>query len=160
MTSIKILTSFTALLCICTTTQSLKGQTTFIDDIVLSEFDCATTINDVNKSWKPVKDSVFRYAPFSIRNKGLNAAFLNQLASLTECCCPASLASIDSINKKFPKPDVTIKTDSLIKQYYFFRSKEYCQYRSKKLKLSDNIPYTIILIFNIKTSLLIDVITN
>jgi hypothetical protein len=121
---------------------------------------CDLTIKEINKSWKPVKDSIFRYTPFSLKNKGLNYEFLGRIGSLKECCCPTSLASIDSINKKFPNPDAIQKTTTLVKQYYFVRIKEYCNYKSKKLKLSDNIPYTIILIFDKKTDLLVDVITN
>ncbi len=152
----KLLITVSALLCLNTTTLFLNAQGR--SDMPIA--DCEFKINKIRDSWKPVKDSIFRYTPFSLKNKGLNYEFLGRIGSLKECCCPTSLASIDSINKKFPKPDAIQKTPTLVKQYYFFRLQEYCNFKSKKLKLSDNIPYTIILIFDKKTDLLVDVITN
>lgn len=157
MIVLRFLISITVLLRLCTTTLFLNAQNTLINDVV--EFDCKHTITQIRDTWKPVKDSVYRYSPFNYYIKELNRVFLGQIQSI-KYICPQSEITIKNLSALFPKPDVTIKTDSLIKQYYFFRNKEFCNYKSKKLNLSDNIPYTVILIFNKKTNLLVDTITN
>ncbi|MBX2903963.1 MAG: hypothetical protein KF872_10445, partial [Chitinophagales bacterium] len=96
----------------------------------------------------------------NFQNKELNRTFLSRIQALNNHSCPQVEVTRQKLNTIFPKPDATIKTDTTIKQYYFVRNKEYCQYKSKKIKLSDNIPYVIILVFDKKDQLLKQVITN
>ncbi len=158
MIAIRLLISMAALWCLSTATLPLKAQETLMNDVV--EFECGVILERVRDLWKPAKDSVFRYYPFADRNKSNNVKFMHNLVGLSYCCCLDSSYLLKGLNSVFPKPDAVVKTDSLIKQYYFVRIKEYCNYKSKKLKLSDNIPYLIVLVFDKKTQLLKQVITN
>jgi len=118
----KLLITVSALLCLNTTTLFLNAQGR--SDMPIA--DCEFKINKIRDSWKPVKDSIFRYTPFSLKNKGLNYEFLGRIGSLKECCCPTSLASIDSINKKFPKPDAII---------LFLSTSRVLQFQIEKVKI-------------------------
>jgi len=157
MITLRFLISVTALWCLSTATLLLNAQEIPMNDLAIDGWDLI--IKNISDTWKPVKDSVYRYSPFNHQIKESNRNFIKELYSL-KGYYPGHHVSIDSLNKKFPKPDATIKTDTTIKQYYFVRNKEYCQYKSKKIKLSDNIPYLIILIFDKKDQLLKQVITN